>query len=128
MCIWEKELRQAFKEAIIRANPFTVLTIRNRVRELLATPGGQLDGCAATTAVDYKTVKYELLGLMERERPTGWALTTIPVVDEDGTPHNVWQFTPTSMLDIADQIRRTQLEPVRASLLQRIIAWSGLQR
>jgi len=118
MCLWEKELRQAFQEAIIRGQSFTVLDIRNRVRALLS-------GNVPQHAVDYKGVKYELLSLMEQDRPTGWALTTIPIVDEDGTPRNVWQFTPISLLLSVEQMNRSRLpmEEPRATILQRILAW-----
>lgn len=124
MCLWEKELRQAFQESIIRGQGFTVLDIRNRIRVLTS------DGHCVPQDVDYQSVKHELLPLMEQGRPAGWALTTIPVVDEDGTPHNVWMFTPISLLlsveQMAQAAKPTAEEP-RASILQRILSW-GFQR
>jgi len=123
----EKEIRQAFQEHIIRGRSFTVLDIRNRVETLLATdpPGGIPEHHA-----DYETIKAGLLALMERERPSKWALTTIPAVNPDGNPLFIWQFTPISLLDSVEQMTRERLqmmEEPRASILQRILDW-GLRR
>ena len=126
MCVWENQLRQAFHEAVIRGYSFTVLDIRNRVRSLLRTTTYQ----SIDVDVDYASVQRELLLLLERDRPAGWALTTIPIVDENGTPHNVWQVTPIGLLLSVEQMNRALKPPVpepRASILQRILAW-GFRR
>lgn len=112
MCVWGKELRQAFQEAIIRGTPFTVLDIRDRLQNL-----------ASSLSVDHQTVKHELLTLMEQGRPEGWALTTIPVVDVDGTPRTVWQFAPVNLLGNADQMMKAQRSKIeRPSIIRRILA------
>lgn len=117
---WERELRQAFQESVIRGQGFTALDIWKRTQTLVA------EHCVP---VDYQLVKQELLSLMEKNRPAGWALTTIPIVEEDGTPRNVWQVTPISLLlSVEQMVRATQPIPEpRASILQRILAW-GFQR
>jgi hypothetical protein len=123
----EKEIRQAFQEHVIRGRSFMVSDIRNRVETLLATdpPGGIPEHPA-----DYEAIKAGLLALIEKERPVRWALTTIPVVNSDGTPTYVWQFTPTAHLDSVEQMSQARLQMMgepRASILQRILDW-GLRR
>jgi hypothetical protein len=120
---WERELRQAFHESIIRGQGFTALDIWKRIQALTS------EGHCVPPVADYQSVNQELLSLIEKDRPAGWALTTIPIVDEDGTPRNIWQVTPISLLLSVEQMvqaTRSIPEP-RASILQRILAW-GFQR
>ena len=124
MYTWEKELRQAFQEAIIRGQPFTVMSIRNRIRELVSPT--VLDGCSSEeNSVKYIPTKLRLMQLFERERPSNWALLTTPVVDESGTPLYVWQFTPFSALESTEQLNRTKLAESKPSLLRRLMMWAG---
>lgn len=123
---WTKELRQAFQEAVIRGQPFTVHTICDRVRELFSSPRAvdnvvAMDLRPASQTVEATAVKAELLALMERERPREWALITIPVVNEDGTPQNVWQFTPFNKLEGVERANLAKLE--KPTLFQRMMAW-----
>jgi len=115
MCQWESELRQAFQEAIIRGQPFTVLDIRDRVRSLTHDDN-----------IDYKSIKYELLTLLERSRPDGWVLTTIPVVDAQDVPRNVWQVSPLSLLQPRSVVATSPIaNPSNSGWLGR---WTGFFR
>ena len=82
MCVFLPQMQRAFQDAIETGDGFTVLDIRNRVREL----------CGPSIPVDYKTVKYELLALFEKNRPDGWVATTKQVTDIEGNPQRVWYF------------------------------------
>lgn len=126
MSVWDKELRQAFQEAVIRDEPFTVQIICDRVRELFSAPRSfdstvAVDLRPTSQTVDYSSVKTELLALVERERPKQWALITTPVVNEDGTPENVWQFTPFSKMESMERANLAKLE--KPTFLQRFLSY-----
>lgn len=111
MCAFESQLRQAFDDFIAKSEPFTVLQVRDRIRELMGR--GE--------PVAYLPVKFELLSKFERERPAGWALSTVSVVDENDGPQNVWLFSPISKLMDVQMMRDEMRADIRQELSQTLV-------